>query len=69
MIITSSLLSIDPFLNLAAAATSIIPTIDVLYVCIYVHIIHVYIWVHVHTKSRFFKKLLLEQPLKANPIE
>ena len=37
MIITSSSLSIHTFLNIAIAATGIIPTIDVMYVCIYVH--------------------------------
>ena len=48
MIITSSSLSIHTFLNIATAATGIIPTIDVLYVCIfvciYVHVMHMRIY-------------------------
>ena len=41
MITTSSSLSIHTFLNIATAATSIIPAIEVLYVCIYVHVMHI----------------------------
>ena len=41
MIISSSSLSTHTFLNIATAATGIIPTIDVLYVCIYVHVMHI----------------------------
>ena len=44
MIITSSSLSIHTFLNIASAATGIIYTIDVLYVCIYVHVMHMCIY-------------------------
>ena len=40
MIITSSSSSMHTFLNIATAATGIIPAIDVLYVCIYVHVMH-----------------------------
>ena len=40
MIITSSLSSIDTFLNIATAAAGIY-TIGILYVCVYVHIMHV----------------------------
>ena len=38
--ITSSSLSIHTFLNIATATTGIIPAIDVLSVCIYVHVMH-----------------------------
>ena len=44
MIITSSSLSIHTFLNIASAATGIISTKDVLYVCIYVHVMHMCIY-------------------------
>ena len=41
---TSSSLIIHTFLNIATAATGIIPTIDILYVCIYVHVMHMCIY-------------------------
>ena len=44
MIITSSSLSIHTFLNIATAATAIIPAIGVMYVCIYVNIMHMCIY-------------------------
>ena len=44
MIITSSSLRIHTFLNIATAATDIIPAIDVLYVCINVHVMHMFIY-------------------------
>ena len=40
MIITSSSLSIHTFLNIATAATGITPAIDILYVCINMHAMH-----------------------------
>ena len=55
MIIISSSLIIYTFLNIATAAIGIIPTIDVLYVCMYIYACSAYvcIWVHVHTKTRY----------------
>ena len=44
MIITSSSLSIHTFLNIATAATGIIFAMDLLYVCIHVHAMHVSIY-------------------------
>ena len=54
MIITSSSLSIHTFLNIATAATGITPAIDILYVCINVHVMHmcIYGFMYIHTKIR-----------------
>ena len=48
MIITSSSLSVHTFLNIATAATGIIPVIDVLCVFIYVHVMHMCIYEFVY---------------------
>ena len=58
--ITSSSLSIHTFLNIATAATGIIPAIDVLYVCIYVHIMHVCIYGFMYILNLDFVKFLLQ---------
>ena len=44
MIIISSSLSIHTLLNIATAATGITSAIDVLYVCIYAHVMHMCIY-------------------------
>ena len=44
MIITSSSLSIHTFFNIATDAAGIISVIDRLYVCIYVHVMHMCIY-------------------------
>ena len=44
MMITSSSFSIHTFLNIASAATGIISTINVLHVCIYLYVMHMYIY-------------------------
>ena len=49
MIITPSSLSIHTFLNIATAATGITPALDVLYACIYVHVIHICIYGFMYT--------------------
>ena len=44
MIITSSSLSIHTFLNIATAANGITPAIELLYVCINVHVRHMCVY-------------------------
>ena len=44
MIINSTSFSVHTFLNIATVATGSMLTVDVLYACIYVHIMHVCIY-------------------------
>ena len=44
MMVTSSSFSIHTFLNVASAATSIISTINVLHVCMYLYVMDMYIY-------------------------
>ena len=60
MIITSSSLSTHTFLKIANAAAGIIPVIDVLYVCIYMHIMYVFIYRLMYILNLDFCQILLQ---------
>ena len=51
MIITSSSLNIHTFLNIATAATGIIPTINVVHVCLYICAYNAYVYTECFTKK------------------
>ena len=60
MIITSSSLITHTFLKIANAAAGIILIIDVLYICIYVHIMHVFIYRLMYILNLDFCQILLQ---------
>ena len=58
--ITSSSLSIRTLLNITTAAIGIIPNIDVLYVCIYLHVMHMCICGFMYILKLDLVKFLLQ---------